>query len=60
MLKPYWNATPLPGVTASSAYADPAVVDCLIITPDLAHGSVLVCDVTRATMVPFPVSGCDT
>ena len=30
--------TPLAGVTASSAYGEPAVADCLIITPALAHG----------------------
>ena len=35
-------------------------MDCLIITPAFAHGSVSDCDVTRATMVPSPVSGCDT
>ena len=57
MLNPYWNATPFPGVTASSAYGEPAVVDCLIMIPAFAHGSLFDCDVTRATIVPSPLNG---
>ena len=60
VLYPYWKLTPLPGVTASIAYAVPAAVDCLMITPAFAHGSVFDCDVTRAVIVNPPERGCDT
>src|SRR6516162_5494176 len=53
-LNPYWRWTALPGVTASSTYGEPAVADCLMMIPDLAHGSVMSWDVTRAVMVPSP------
>src|SRR5581483_3064489 len=55
-----WNATPFPDVTATSACRDPGVSVSRIMTPALAHGSVLCTPVTRATICPSPVSGTHT
>src|SRR5581483_1675309 len=55
-----WNATPFPDVTATSACRDPGVSVSRIMTPALAHGSVLCTPVTRTTICPSPVSGTHT
>ena len=51
---------PLPGVTATSVCVEPAASVSRNMTPALVHALVADSLVTRAVIVPSPVSGCET